>query len=540
MTALEKTEELIGCAEFKRTMRELSSIIPEVMERGIPDTLFYQNYIFSIDKGCGLSTCLSYMADMLREAGIGDVPVEEAPAPSELKEYPAASLFPRKGRYLIKCIDIGEWINRTGHPEFTKYLEGLQRKADTTIYVFRVPVLPREVLRRIRDDLSDILYVKSVEFEPARDGEMRAFAARVAEEMGFTLDDGALGQFLKKIDSEKQDGRFYGFNTARKVIQEIVFSKLVSNAEGRRRVSVIDSSDVSGTMQSKIAKSSWRDVMTSLVGLEKVKRQISEITEQIKFMRSEGKGEMPCIHMRFVGNPGTGKTTVARIVGEALRECGVLRNGGFYEYSGRSFIGRYIGETARRTAEICRAAYGSVLFIDEAYSLFFSENDDRDFGREALSTLISEMENHRGDTVVIMAGYTDEMETLMKGNRGLESRMPYLVEFDNYSRDELCAIFMKMAAENAEFCVEDGLYEAVLSYLAEIPDSYLNGKSFANARFVRNLYERTLKKALSRHISQISPAKDAPLTISVGDFLSAAAEKEFASLTETGRTTVGF
>ena len=155
--------------------------------------------------------------------------------------------------------------------------------------------------------------------------------------------------------------------------------------------------------------------------------------------------ERPCIHMRFVGNPGTGKTTVARIIGKILKEKGVLRIGNFYEYAGRDFCGRYVGETAPKTASICRDAYGSVLFIDEAYSLYRGDDNSRDYGREALDTLIAEMENHRNDFVVIMAGYTDDMDKLMAGNMGLASRMPYTIEFPNFTREQLYEIFESMS-----------------------------------------------------------------------------------------------
>lgn len=533
--ALEKIEKLIGADAFKESMRELWSIIPEVVRRDIPDTLFYQNYLFSIDKGCGLSTALRYMGDMLTEAAIGEITVEETKAPASLKDYvPTPALFPKKKRYSIKCIDISEWLSRTDHPEFTGYLQILQKEADTTIFVFRVPQVGAEPLSSILDNLSDILYIKCVEFQPLGSAEMEEYAAGVAEKMGFTLDTGAYEMLSRRIAEEKSDGRFYGFNTVKKVVQEIVFKKLIANAEKSEAGSVIFSEDIGSMLSAPDAREKSEEMLSSLVGLEKVKKQVTEIIGQIEYLHAKSDVKMPCIHMRFVGNPGTGKTTVARIVGRMLSECGVLRNGGFYEYSGRSFVGKYIGETARKTEEICREAYGSVLFIDEAYSLFFSENDDRDFGREALSTLISEMENHRDDMVVIMAGYTDEMNTLMKGNPGLESRMPYVIEFDNYSKEELTDIFMKMAG--SEFAVSEGLRGAVASYFESISASFFESKAFSNARFVRNLYERTQNKALNRCIRE----KANSVLITEADFAEALSDKEFSKATEGKKANIGF
>ena len=173
--------------------------------------------------------------------------------------------------------------------------------------------------------------------------------------------------------------------------------------------------------------------------------------------------------MRFVGNHGTGKTTIARILGKILQEHGVLRNGNFYEYKGRDFCGRYIGETAPKTSAMCRDAYGSVLFIDEAYSLYNGEDDSRDYGKEAIDTMVAEMENHRNDMVIIMAGYPDDMKRLMKANSGLASRMPYTLEFPNYSREQLFEIFMQMVKRS--FTYEDALTEAACDYFMELPDA---------------------------------------------------------------------
>lgn len=263
-------------------------------------------------------------------------------------------------------------------------------------------------------------------------------------------------------------------------------------------------------------------MLSELVGSEKIVEKIKEIIAQINLSKKSNDLDAPSLHMRFVGNPGTGKTTVARIVGKILKENGVLRVGGFFEYSGRDFVGQYIGHTAPKVLSMCRDAYGSVMFIDEAYSLYRSdEKNNKDFGREALDTLIAEMENHRNDMLIIMAGYTDEMDMLMKGNIGLASRMPYTLEFPNFTREQLYEIFEKLVKK--KFKYDEDLLTCAKDYFLNISDEVIKSKDFANARFVRNLFERTWGKASAR--AQFSDKNN--IVITKDDFVRATSDKEF-------------
>jgi len=341
--------------------------------------------------------------------------------------------------------------------------------------------------------------------------------------------------FNLRIAEEKSDGRFYGINTVNKVIREMLYCKQLSNAANGTDDTEIKKSDILDLVASyDDMEKSGEQMLQELIGMDSVKTRLLEIVAQIEMSLKDPKLDQPCAHMRFVGNPGTGKTTVARILGKILKERNVLRNGSFFEYAGRDFCAGYVGQTAPLTAAMCRDAYGSVMFIDEAYSLYRDGSSGADYGKEAIDTLIAQMENHRSDLVVIMAGYTDEMQVLMHANPGLASRMPYIIEFPNYNRSELAEIFMKMT--NKRFTCEEGFSEAVAEYFNNLPDEVLCAKDFSNARFVRNLFERTWAKAVLR--AQMNKTDATALTVE--DFRLASAEKEFKKIMVKQKRNLGF
>ncbi len=228
--------------------------------------------------------------------------------------------------------------------------------------------------------------------------------------------------------------------------------------------------------------------LDSLVGLEGVKAEVKRIMNKEKVdaaRRAQGLPVSPrSLHMVFTGNPGTGKTTVARIVARIFRALGVVEKGQLVETDRAGLVGGYMGETAKKTAEKCDEALGGILFVDEAYQLCTSDSDD--YGKEAIATLLKRMEDNRGKMIVIAAGYTDEMREFLRANSGLESRFGIKIEFADYSAKELAKIFRSMCAKNgyrlsAE--LDTGL-DAAMEKLTRRRD-----KTFGNARFVRQLFE---------------------------------------------------
>lgn len=529
---LEKIDKLVGANEFKDFAKEIVKVAPIIKKKRSQDVFAAQGYLFSIGDGCGLSTYLELFATLVEVLGLASIVAFSSVAEIklDLTSKPAEDLsvvynvLENGDSELVKllCIDIGKWIDKTDTEDFKKLLKNMQKASDKFIFAFRVPFVDKDVLGRVATSLNDLMSVRVLSIPPFDNVQTKEIARRDLQNYGLEMSVAAWQCFFERIAEEKRDGKFYGLNTIKKVVKELVYKKQVALSNGAKDATLIGVKDARKICSYKDDKGEGMAQLDKLVGCEQIKRQIEEILAQIELAKTQSGLEKPCLHMRFVGSPGTGKTTVARILGKILKEKEVLRIGNLYEYKGRDFCGQYIGETAPKTSGMCRDAYGSVLFIDEAYSLYRGDDNSRDYGIEAIDTLISEMENHKDDLVVIMAGYTDDMEKLMDGNRGLKSRMPYTIEFPNFTRGQLFEIYKSMAAD--KFKIADDLYPAVKAYFEGLSDEVLNSKNFSNARFVRNLFERTWAKAAMR--CQLEEQKSVALCAS--DFLNASSEKDFA------------
>lgn len=259
------------------------------------------------------------------------------------------------------------------------------------------------------------------------------------------------------------------------------------------------------TLEEQLAK------LNELTGLEAVKQDLNSLINLIKVRKMREERGMPqsaiSLHMAFLGNPGTGKTTVARILAGIYKSLGVLEKGQLIEVDRSGLVSGYVGQTAIKTKEVIDSAMGGILFIDEAYALT-AETGKGDFGQEAVNTLLKEMEDHRDDFVVIVAGYSDLMEEFLDSNPGLRSRFNKIITFQDYMPDELLDIFKSMCTkagmrmtEEAEACVHDFFVERC----------GMNLKSFANARDIRNFYERAITQQANR-LAQLETVTDAALT----------------------------
>lgn len=240
--------------------------------------------------------------------------------------------------------------------------------------------------------------------------------------------------------------------------------------------------------------------LNSLIGLKTVKKELNNLINLVKIrrLREEMGLKTPdmSLHLVFSGNPGTGKTTVARLLAEIYHQLGVVSKGQFVEVDRAGLVEGYVGQTAQKTSKVCDEAMGGILFIDEAYTL--TKSDGQDFGQEAVDTLLKRMEDNRADFIVIVAGYTEEMKEFIDSNPGLKSRFNKFIEFPDYNGDEMYKIYDLMCCSQDYVLTQDAS-QFVKDYLYNMT---LEGEeNFANAREVRNYFERCVERQASRIVT---------------------------------------
>lgn len=249
--------------------------------------------------------------------------------------------------------------------------------------------------------------------------------------------------------------------------------------------------------------------LDSIIGLEVVKTLLKRITTVAKYNKCREKAKLAvakqAMHMCFKGNPGTAKTTMARLLGKFLKAEGVLSNGTFVECGRADLVGKYVGWTAPAVKSKFVEAQGGVLFIDEAYSLV---EDGNSFATEAIDTIIAEMENHRDDVIVIFAGYPDKMEAFLNMNEGLRSRVPYHIDFPDYSEKELLEILLVLAQQQGYSLTDEAKDVAEVNFAAVIKQ-----KDFGNGRYVRNMLEKAIMKHAENVMNSGLELNDQQMTV---------------------------
>jgi len=373
---------------------------------------------------------------------------------------------------------------------------------------------------------------KTYRFEDYTIQEIQEIVTRRLTRNGFTINDQEkeLESFIHSMSvGDKVEGNA---REARNIAQEIIQAKKERIAEGNEEdIGVIDKFDIRRALGDRGSEMNYRERyeenferFQDLIGLETIKTQVSNWINELKvsqIRRQRGLPyERPSFHMSFEGNPGTGKTIVARKIGRLLKYSGFLSEGQFIEVGRSELVGQYQGHTSAKVKKIVEQAKGGVLFIDEAYSIVGDMRDS--FGREAMSVLIQEMENNRNDLVVIFAGYKNEMEELFKTNPGINSRVRQRFHFPDYDAEELVDIFDSMIRERG-YSINHAERNAVEDFISKM---HQDDKIDGNGRWIRNIVEKILEKQSSRIVEEHEIMTDEELSLITMEDLQAYFEQE--------------
>jgi hypothetical protein len=254
--------------------------------------------------------------------------------------------------------------------------------------------------------------------------------------------------------------------------------------------------------------------LDELVGLAEVKAEVKLVTDLIQVQKLRKERGLPVVegsrHLVFTGNPGTGKTTVARLLAQIYRTLGVVAKGHLIETDRPGLVAGFVGQTALKVKEVFGKALGGFLLIDEAYAL--ARGGDHDFGQEAIDTLVKLIEDHREEVVVVAAGYPDEMAEFIESNPGLRSRFPKTIAFPDYTNEELLEIFGGFCEASSYTCDAAARDRAVAFFAAQPRD-----KGFGNGRLARNLFEASVARQATRIVAMTNPSNDVLVTLTADD-----------------------
>ncbi len=342
--------------------------------------------------------------------------------------------------------------------------------------------------------------------------ELLQIAEKLSADNDYVLTEGAKQELGKRIEKERVDDTFGNARTVRNIVLDAIFKK-GSQAKSNENImsyTLLEKEDFESEEEEKLMNP--REQLDRLIGLETVKKEVQHLVSFVKMQQVRRERGLPVVpiqlHSVFTGNPGTGKTTVAKIYAELLKECGFLKRGHLIVASRADFVAGYVGQTAIKTKKKIREALGGVLFIDEAYSLLSQSSGD--FGKEVIDTLVDEMTKHNENLVVVLAGYPNEMEKLMSSNPGLKSRFKKFFHFKDYSTPELLEIIISYAGKY-EYTLTEEAKDYLNHTLSKIE---VNG----NGRFAANLADEAIQAQAMRIVSALAEDIEQVSILEMPDF----------------------
>ena len=520
---LKKLDGLVGLGGVKKEISNLTAFLNLQIRRGETNTFQGKHYVFTGNPGTGKTTVARIMADIFKTLGVV--------SRGQLVEADRAKLVAGySGQTAIKTNQLVD--QALGGVLFIDEAYTLKSSDGDTFGAEAIDTL----LKRLEDDRGKFIcivagytdqmhdfidtnpglksrFTQTIHFDDYTPDELTEIFLHLAEGKNFTVDEDTQAAIHRQFEQLylRRDKNFGNAREARRIFNEAVerqsqrLVKLMGDP-GFKESDMYSLTKEDLPMAQSEAARPLDEVLNELdefIGMRGVKNSIRRLAVQSMFMKQRaamGAGKVQQMSMNFIltGNPGTGKTSIARKMGEILQSMDILPTSRVIEASRATLVGKYMGETPKIVNNMCDKAMGGILFIDEAYTL--SDGGDQ-YGKEAIDTLMKRMEDDRGKFVVIAAGYKDKMDEFLQMNAGLASRFTHKLHIEDYNEDELLAIFKHMAQKEqytlsptAEFKALDTIYKMVLA----------KNESWGNAREMRNLLDATIQK-LSERVSKMPP-----------------------------------
>ena len=520
---LKKLDGMVGLAAVKKEITNLAAFLNLQIRRGESNTFLGKHYVFTGNPGTGKTTVARIMADVFKTLGIiARGQLVEADRSKLVAGYSGQTAI--KTNQLIDTamggvlfIDEAYTLKSNDSDSFgSEAIDTLLKRLEDDRGKFIC------IVAGYTDQMHDFIdsnpglksrFTQTIHFDDYTPDELTQIFLNLAKAKNFVVDQETEGAIHRQFEQLylRRDKNFGNAREARRIFDAAVekqSQRLVSlmNDPGFREEDMYRITQDDLPMAQNEKARPLDEVLNELddfIGMRSVKNSIRRLAVQSMFMKQRaamGAGQVQQMAMNFIltGNPGTGKTSIARKMGEILNSMDILPTSRVLEASRATLVGKYMGETPKIVNNMCDKAMGGILFIDEAYTL--SDGSDQ-YGKEAIDTLMKRMEDDRGKFVVIAAGYKDKMDEFLQMNAGLASRFTHKLHIEDYNEDELLAIFKKMAQKDqytlsppAEFKALDVIYKMLMTKDA----------SFGNAREMRNLLDETIQQ-LSLRVSQMPP-----------------------------------